>query len=82
MIVELTLLPLALACVALRLWIRIRWLNKSWWDDWLMVVAAVRSPIMADGPFLILDQIFSCGTTTVVILGNYLESVPYSRDAN
>jgi hypothetical protein len=41
MIVELTILPVALICVALRLWVRIRWLRKSWWDDWLMVVAAV-----------------------------------------
>jgi hypothetical protein len=39
--VELTILPLALLCVALRLWVRIRWLQRSWWDDWLMVVAAV-----------------------------------------
>jgi hypothetical protein len=41
MIVELTLLPIALICVALRLWIRVGWLRKSWWDDWLMVVAVV-----------------------------------------
>lgn len=52
MIVELTILPLALVSVALRLFIRIRWLRRSWWDDWLMVVAAV----------------FSCGTTALVIL--------------
>ncbi|KAF2704640.1 hypothetical protein K504DRAFT_461392 [Pleomassaria siparia CBS 279.74] len=51
-IVELTLLPIALICVALRLWIRIGWLHKSWWDDWLMVVA----------------MIFSCGTTVLVIM--------------
>jgi hypothetical protein len=42
MIVELCILPFALICVGLRLWIRIRWLRKSWWDDWLMVVAMVR----------------------------------------
>jgi hypothetical protein len=42
MIVELTLLPIALICVALRLWVRIGWLHRSWWDDWLMVVAMVR----------------------------------------
>jgi hypothetical protein len=42
MIVELTLLPIALICVALRLWVRIGWLHRSWWDDWLMVAAMVR----------------------------------------
>jgi len=42
MIVELTLVPLALICVVLRLWIRIGWLHKSWWDDYLMVIAMVR----------------------------------------
>lgn len=41
MIAELTLVPVALVCVLLRLWIRIGWLHKSWWDDWLMVVAMV-----------------------------------------
>jgi hypothetical protein len=41
MIVELTLLPIALLCVALRLWVRIKWLHKSWWDDWLMLAAMV-----------------------------------------
>lgn len=42
MIVELTILPIALMCVTLRLWIRVKWLHMSWWDDYLMVVAAVR----------------------------------------
>ena len=51
-IVELTLLPIAIICVALRLWIRIGWLHKGWWDDWLMVVAVI----------------FSCGTTAIVIM--------------
>jgi len=55
-ITELTILPLALTCVALRLWVRIRWLHKSWWDDWLMVVAAF----------------FSCGTTAVVIMATQI----------
>jgi hypothetical protein len=41
MIVELTILPVALLCVLLRLWIRIGWLRKAWWDDWLMLVAMV-----------------------------------------
>src|ERR1700761_334911 len=69
-ITELTILPFALTCVALRLWVRIRWLHKSWWDDWLMVVAAVsfiRSYIMPlPSNFC---QFFSCGTTAVVIMG-------------
>lgn len=56
MIVELAILPIALTCVTLRLWIRIRWLHKSWWDDWLMVAAAI----------------FSCGTTVLVILATQL----------
>ena len=42
MIVELTLLPIALIVVFLRMWIRVRWLHKSWIDDYLMVVAMVR----------------------------------------
>src|ERR1700733_9148056 len=46
MIVELAILPIALICVTLRLWVRIRWLHKSWWDDWLMVVAAVSFPVI------------------------------------
>ena len=37
MIVELTLLPIAMLVVFLRMWIRISWLHKSWWDDYLMV---------------------------------------------
>ncbi|KAF2120678.1 hypothetical protein BDV96DRAFT_484506 [Lophiotrema nucula] len=56
MIVELAILPIALLCVILRLWIRIFWLRKSWWDDWLMVVA----------------MIFSIGTTVVVIMATQL----------
>jgi hypothetical protein len=50
MIVELTLLPIAFICVALRLWVRIGWLHRSWWDDWLMVVALVGSdrPLITD----------------------------------
>jgi hypothetical protein len=41
MIVELTLLPLAMITVFLRMWVRIAWLKKSWWDDYLMVTAMV-----------------------------------------
>lgn len=49
MIVELTLLPIALICVALRLWVRIGWLHRSWWDDWLMVTAMVRFGLSKNG---------------------------------
>ncbi|KAF2018532.1 hypothetical protein BU24DRAFT_458295 [Aaosphaeria arxii CBS 175.79] len=56
MIVELTLLPLAVICVMLRLWIRIAWLHRSWWDDWLMVIAVI----------------FSAGTTALVILATQM----------
>jgi hypothetical protein len=42
LIVELIFLPLALICVCLRLYVRIRMLRKVWWDDWLMAAAAVR----------------------------------------
>jgi hypothetical protein len=56
MIVELTLLPIALLCVALRLWVRIKWLHKSWWDDWLMLAA----------------MIFSVGTTVLVIMATQM----------
>ncbi|KAF2477633.1 uncharacterized protein BDR25DRAFT_274930 [Lindgomyces ingoldianus] len=55
-IVELCILPFALLCVGLRLWVRIGWLHKSWWDDWLMVVA----------------MLFSCGTTALVIMATQL----------
>lgn len=40
---ELTLLPIAMIIVCLRLYVRIGWLKKSWWDDYLMVVAMVSS---------------------------------------
>lgn len=43
MVVELTLLPLAMIIVFLRLYVRIGWLKKSWWDDYLMVAAMVRT---------------------------------------
>ncbi|KAH9885327.1 hypothetical protein F4778DRAFT_787260 [Xylariomycetidae sp. FL2044] len=41
MIVELTILALALICLALRLWVRIKLLKRFWWDDGLMVGAAL-----------------------------------------
>lgn len=62
MIVELVLLPLALISVSLRLWIRIRWLRRSWWDDYLMLVAAI----------------WSIGTTILVILGTYFPAQRHS----
>ncbi|KAI1341336.1 hypothetical protein F5Y15DRAFT_414450 [Xylariaceae sp. FL0016] len=40
LIVELTILPLALICLALRLWVRIRMLQRFWYDDVLMIAAA------------------------------------------
>jgi hypothetical protein len=43
MIIELTLLPIAMIVVFLRLWVRISWLKKSWYDDYLMIVAMVFS---------------------------------------
>lgn len=43
MIVELTLLPIAMTVVFLRLWVRISWLKKSWYDDYLMIVAMIFS---------------------------------------
>lgn len=42
LIVELTFLPLALICLVLRLYVRLFIVRKTWWDDWLMVGAAVR----------------------------------------
>lgn len=42
MIIELSLLPIAMIIVALRMWVRIGWLKKSWWDDYTMVLAMVR----------------------------------------
>lgn len=41
MIVELVVLPLALICLGLRLYVRLAIVRKTWWDDWLMVLAAV-----------------------------------------
>lgn len=43
MIVELTLLPIAMIVVFLRLWVRISWLKKSWYDDYLMILAMIFS---------------------------------------
>ncbi|KAL7772096.1 hypothetical protein CFE70_002049 [Pyrenophora teres f. teres 0-1] len=46
MIVELTLLPIAMIVVFLRLWVRISWLKKSWYDDYLMIVAMIFSIVI------------------------------------
>ncbi|KAF3019223.1 hypothetical protein E8E14_000506 [Neopestalotiopsis sp. 37M] len=56
MIVELVALPLALICVALRLYVRIHLIKRSGWDDWLMVAAVF----------------FCCGVTISVILATQL----------
>lgn len=56
MIVELTLLPIAMIVVFLRMWVRIGWLHKSWYDDYLMILA----------------MFFSIGTTILVIMATQL----------
>lgn len=43
MIVELTLLPIAMIVVFLRMWVRVAWLKKAWYDDYLMLLAMVRT---------------------------------------
>jgi len=53
LIVEFTILPVALICLALRLYVRIFVVRRSGWDDWLMVGAAV----------------FGIGVTICVVLG-------------
>ncbi|ETS84562.1 hypothetical protein PFICI_02587 [Pestalotiopsis fici W106-1] len=56
LIVELVALPLAIICVALRLYVRIHLIKRSGWDDWLMVAAVF----------------FCCGVTVSVILATQL----------
>ena len=41
MVVEMTILPVALSILALRLYVRVVMLQKAGWDDWLMIGAAV-----------------------------------------
>lgn len=41
-IVELTMLSIALICLVLRIYGRIRYMGKTGLDDWLMVAGAVR----------------------------------------
>jgi hypothetical protein len=53
LIVEITILSLAWICLALRMWVRFGILRRSWWDDWVMVIAAV----------------FASGVTACVCLG-------------
>lgn len=55
LVTEVTTLSVALLCLALRLWVRVRQLHKAWWDDWVMVVAGV----------------CCAGTTVDVILGEF-----------
>jgi hypothetical protein len=74
MVVELTLLPLAMIIVFLRMWVRIAWLKKSWWDDYLMVVAMVGACCASASPSgnADLPQIFSIGTTVLVIMATQM----------
>jgi len=46
LIVELTVLPIALIVLVLRLYVRCIVLKNSGWDDWLMVCAAVCVPLL------------------------------------
>jgi hypothetical protein len=73
MIVELTLLPIAMIIVFLRMWVRIGWLHKSWYDDYLMILAMVR-PLFSEIPSRNVDtcQVFSIGTTILVIMASQL----------
>ncbi|KXH31597.1 hypothetical protein CSAL01_04594 [Colletotrichum salicis] len=41
LIIELTSLSVALICLALRLYVRLFMIRRSWWDDWLMVAAVI-----------------------------------------
>lgn len=68
--VELTVLPLALLCLALRMYVRIRLLRAPWWDDWLMLAAGL----------------CCIGVTTAVILADqrygwnlHVWDVPYGK---
>lgn len=42
--IEMTILPIALLVLALRLYVRVVLLQKPGWDDWLMLLAAVCRP--------------------------------------
>jgi hypothetical protein len=73
MIVELTLLPIAMIVVFLRLWVRIAWLKKSWYDDYLMIVAMVFS-IGTQVELVVNLHPLTCstGTTVIVIMASQL----------
>ncbi|KAF3799355.1 hypothetical protein GCG54_00001397 [Colletotrichum gloeosporioides] len=43
LIIESISLSIALICLLLRLYVRVFMMRKSWWDDWLMVGAAIFS---------------------------------------
>ena len=60
LIVELTILPVALICLALRLYVRVYLVRRSGWDDWLMVGAAI----------------FGTGVTVCVVLGMVVDACP------
>jgi hypothetical protein len=73
MIIELTLLPIAMIVVFLRLYVRISWLKKSWYDDYLMILAM----IFSIGTHNELDLEFhhltcNTGTTVIVIMASQL----------
>jgi hypothetical protein len=73
MIVELTLLPIAMIVVFLRLWVRIAWLKKSWYDDYLMILAMVFSiGTQVDLVPKLHHLTFDTGTTVIVIMASQL----------
>lgn len=39
--IELTILPLALFCLAARMYVRAHILRSTWWDDWCMIAAGI-----------------------------------------
>ena len=41
MIIELTVMPLAILCLAARMYARMCVVRQVWWDDWVMAAAGV-----------------------------------------
>jgi hypothetical protein len=74
MVVELTLLPIAMIVVFLRMYVRIAWLRKSWYDDYLMILAMVSTYRCRNDRVAVLTciKIFSIGTTILVIMAAQL----------
>jgi hypothetical protein len=73
MILELTLLPIAMVVVFLRMWVRISWLKRCGIDDWIMCIAMAShaNPHSAKvSGHTNIHQIFSIGTTVLVILAS------------